>query len=94
MNSTIQNAAGSPAAQAFQQLFDTGGCTNPGGTLAQAGDQRIDICELLTNPLLSSLMAPDVQIWDAQGNYRPNPLGGKPDSMSFGLGISATAASY
>jgi hypothetical protein len=90
----IQNAAGSPTAQNIQNLFDKGGCTNPDGTLAQAGDGVIDVCEVLTNPLMMSLLQPDVQIYDAQGKYAPNPLGGNPDSTSIGLGLSATRASY
>jgi hypothetical protein len=94
MNDRIQNNPGTPTAQAIQQLFDKGGCTNPDGTVAQAGDGKIDVCELLTSPLLMTLLQPDVQIWDAQGNYAPNPLRGSPDSMSIGLAFSATAASY
>jgi hypothetical protein len=94
MTHLIQNAPASPTAQTIQQLFDKGACTNPNGTVAQAGDGVIDVCELLTSPLVMALLQPDVQIWDANGNYAPNPLGGNPDSMSIGLGFSAIAASY
>ncbi len=91
MNNMLQNDPKSP----IGKVFDTAGTMNPDGTVAQAGDGVIGISELLTNPLISSLLAPDVQIWDAAGeNYAPNPLGGKTDSMSFGIGFSATAASY
>lgn len=91
LNNILQSNPKSP----LGQLFDTSGSMNLDGTVAQAGDGVIGVSELLTNPLISSLLAPDVQIWDATGeNYAPNPLGGKTDSMSFGVGFSATAASY
>jgi hypothetical protein len=90
----LQNAAGSPTARTIQNLFDKGGCTNPDGTLAQPGDGVIDVCEVVTNPLMMSLLQPDVKIYDAQGKYAPNPLGGNPDSTSIGLGFSGTRASY
>jgi hypothetical protein len=91
MNNVLKNNPQSP----LGQLFDTGGTMNPDGTTAQAGDGVIGVSELLTTPLISTLLAPDVQIWDATGeNYAPNPLGGRTDSMSFGIGFSAVAASY
>ena len=91
MNNMLQKDPKSP----IGKLFDTGGTMNPDGTMAQAGDGMIGVSELMTSPLLNSLLAPDVQIWDAAGqNYAPNPLGGKTDSMSFGIGFAATAASY
>ena len=91
MNDMLQKDPKSPVGK----LFDTGGTFNPDGSAAQAGDGMIGISELLTNPLLSTLLAPDVQIWDVTGEkYAPNPLGGNPDSLSFGIGFSAIAASY
>jgi len=94
MTRIIQAAPKSSAAKTISQLFDKGGCTNPGGTVAQANDGVIDVCELLTNPLIMSLIQPDVQIWDAQGHFAPNSLGGSPDSMSIGIGFSAITATY
>ena len=94
MTGLIQADPTSATAQSIQKLFDAGGCTNPDGTQSQAGDGVIDICELATNPLMISLLQPDVQIYDAKGSYAPNPLGGNRDSTSIGLGFSATAASY
>jgi len=49
---------------------------------------------LAANPLIRSLIAPDVQIWDLAGAYAPNPLHGMPDSLSIGIGFSATRATY
>ena len=94
MTRLVQDNPASAPAQTVRKLFDVGGCTNPNGTVAQAGDGVIDVCELLTSPLLKTLLQPDVQIFDAQGKYAPNPLGGNADSMSIGLGFSARAASY
>jgi len=94
MTHIIQADPEASIAVTIGQLFDMGGCTNPDGTVAQSSDGKIDVCELLTSPLLNGLLQPDVQIWDAQGNYAPNPLGGNADSMSIGLGFSAVVASY
>ena len=94
MTEFIKNDPTSPVTQNIQKLFDLGGCINPSGTAAQASDGVIDVCELLTSSLVMSLLQPDVQIYDAQGNYAPNPLHGNPDSMSIALGFSATVASY
>jgi len=91
MNNILQKDPESPVGP----LFDAGGAINVGGAVAQAGDGVIGISELLTNALISLLRAPDVQIWDSAGEkYAPSPLGGRKDSMSFGIGFSATAASY
>jgi hypothetical protein len=84
----------SSVAMPLSQLFDTGGCTNPDGSTAQAGDGVIDVCEILANPMMSHLLQPDVQIWDGQGNYAPSPAGGVKDSMSIGIGLAGSAATY
>jgi hypothetical protein len=74
--------------QQLRNLFDTGGCTNPDGTKAVAGDGRIDVCELLTNQLFSTLLSPDVQIFAGDGSYAPSPSKASPDSLSIGLGFT------
>ena len=77
MNNMLQNDPKSP----IGKFFDTGGTLNPNGTTAQAGDGLIGLSELITKPLISSLMAPGVQIWDAIGeNDAPSPLGEKKGS--------------
>jgi hypothetical protein len=40
------------------------------------------------------VLAPDVQIYDANGNYAPNPLNTVKDSLSVGIGFTAVAANY
>jgi hypothetical protein len=76
------------------QLFDTGGCTNPDGTQAKAMDGVIDVCELLTHPIMQALLRPDVQLFDDSGRYSPQATATKKDSLSVGLGFSAIAATF
>ena len=84
-------------------FFDDGGkpsaacgatCQNPDGTCAVAGDSIDDICEVSTNTLVTSLLQPDVQLFDAQGNFHPNPANTKPDCVSVGLGFTAVPAVF
>ena len=70
-------------------IFDVGGCGN-----AQAMDCRIDPCEVAENSIIKKVLAPDVQIFDANGNYAPNKQNTTPDSMSVGLGFTAVQASF
>lgn len=87
-------------------IFDTGGaaspagsacgatCTNPDGTCATAGDKIISICEVSTNNLIQQVLAPDIQMFDAQGNYAPNAANTTKDSLSLGLGFTFVKASF
>jgi hypothetical protein len=78
-----------------ESIFDIGGCTNPDGSPAMAGDQRIDPCEVAQNAQIQSLFAPDVQIFSADGTtYAPNPQNAHKDSVSMGLGFTAVPASF
>jgi hypothetical protein len=90
---TSQLASGSSAGQLLATIFDTGGCVNPDGTTAVAGDGRIDVCEVLTNPVMGNLLASDVRLYDTAGHYSPGP-GTPKDSVSIGLGFSATPATF
>jgi len=87
----------------IKSLFDTGGkadpacngaCKNPNGTCAVVMDNKIDICEVSTNNLVQSLLAPDVQLFDASGAYKPNKDNTTKDSLSLGLGFGAVAATF
>jgi hypothetical protein len=86
-------------------IFDTGGapsakcgatCTNPDAamTCAVAGDKKIDICEVSTNNLIQQVLAPDIQMFDAAGNYAPNAANTTKDSLSLGLGFTFVKASF
>ncbi|MCU1280882.1 MAG: hypothetical protein JWM53_4428, partial [bacterium] len=87
----------------ISSLFDTGGkadpacngaCKNPDGTCAMVKDNKIDICEVSTNNLVQSLLAPDVQLFDASGAYHPNKDNTTKDSLSLGLGFGAVGATF
>jgi hypothetical protein len=84
-NSIIQNDPSSATAMQLLSIFDTGCSGNSGN----AHDGIIEVCELDENSLLGSLLAPDVQIHDANGNYAPNPANTNPDSNSLGMGFTA-----
>ena len=85
-------------------LFDVGNCTNPVcdpmmmtprcGMMAKAGDGVIDVCEVQNNNLVGGLLAPDIQVFDAMGNYKPNPANTTKDSLSLGLGFTAVGAKF
>ena len=84
----------SSSAKQILSIFDTGNCTNPDGTKAVAGDGKIDICEVSTNSIIMNVLAPDVQIYDASGNYAPNKANTTKDSLSLGLGFTAVGAKF
>jgi hypothetical protein len=74
-------------------------CQNPGSGpnacgCAMAGDTNIDECEVATNPTIKATYAPDVQLFDANGNYAPNPNATHKDSMSIGFGFTAIPANF
>lgn len=85
-------------------LFDNGGkadascsagtCKNPDGTCAIAHDNKIDVCEVATSGLITNVLAPDVQMFDASGNYHPSRDNTNKDSLSIGLGFSAVPAAF
>lgn len=81
--SIIQTDPTSATAMQLKQLFDTG-CNGSG-----ANDNGIAVCEITGNALMAALMAPDVQIRDANGNYAPNPANTIPDANSFGVRFTA-----
>jgi hypothetical protein len=94
LNQEIVIDPNSQQAMQILQIFDFGGCTNPDGTMAMAGDGKIDICEVATNPIVMNILAPDVQIFDQNGNYAPNPKNANKDSLSVGLGFTAVGATF
>jgi hypothetical protein len=90
-------------------IFDNGGkadaacggttCKNPSygsrpGMCAVAHDNIIDTCEVSTAGLIQNVLAPDVQMFDAAGNYAPNPNNTMKDSLSIGLAFTAVKASF
>lgn len=76
-------------ANAIRELFDTGGCTNPDGSVAKADDSIIDVCEISTNTIIVTALQPDIKVFDDQGKYAPGK-GSVRDCVSIGVGFTAT----
>ena len=49
---------------------------------------------LRLNSTIQAVFAPDVQIYDANGNYAPNKTNAMKDSLSIGFGFTAVRASF
>jgi|SRR5579871_3081425 len=77
-----------------QMSFDKGGCQNPDGSMAVAGDMKIDICEVAQSPLVQALLGPDVQLFDDMGNWHPNPANTNKDSLSLGVAFTGVPANF
>ena len=91
-------------------IFDNGGkadttgkctnvCVNPSygprpGMCAMAKDNIIDTCEVSTAGLIQNVLAPDVQMFDASGNYAPNKDNTMKDSLSLGMAFTAVGATF
>jgi hypothetical protein len=100
------NGGLTPRDRQVLQLFDNGGftpnaacgnsCANPNGTCAAANDGKIDICEVATSPVIQTVFAPDVQLFDAKGDWHPNPnaTSAQRDSLSLGVAFDAVPASF
>jgi hypothetical protein len=76
-------------------------CQNPSNVpnacgCATSGDSIVDECEVATNSIVKSIFAPDVQLFDANGNYAPNPqpTPNSKDSLSIGIAFTAIAAKF
>ena len=76
--------------------YNGGNCKNPDGTAGVPKDMIISICELTGNQLIANLISPDVAIFDAAGNYSPDPdpKSTRRDSLSVGLGFTAVPATW
>jgi hypothetical protein len=86
----------SDATKQIGSIFDTGVdptmcmCTDAAGVMSVANDGKITPCEVQCNMIIMNVLAPDVQIFDASGNYAPNKANTMKDSLSLGLGFTAT----
>jgi hypothetical protein len=63
------------------------------GLFDSDGSCDISLDELKDNALLSGLLSPDLDLFDAEGFYLPNDDGVK-DSLSLGVGFSATTGGF
>lgn len=83
-------ATGGSTATQILDIFDIGGCTG-----ATADDGQIADCEVATNPLLTSILAPDVQVYASNGTtYQPCRSNCTNDSISVGVGFTAVKATF
>ncbi len=55
-------------------------------------DQHISAEELRASNAVQTLLAPDVKLFDAQGNFAPDRTAKVKDALSIGLGFTAVAA--
>jgi hypothetical protein len=83
------NPTGSTEKQILQ-IFDIG-CT---GMPQLKGDGHIAVCEVADNSIIKNVLNPDVQMFDAAGNYHPNPANTTKDSLSLGLGFTGVKATF
>jgi hypothetical protein len=99
----IQANPTSSNSQQLLSLFDNGGtastacgtaCQNPNGSCAVANDQHISVCEVGSNAIIKNVLAPDVDMHDAAGNWAPNPANTDKDSLSVGFAFTAVKASF
>jgi hypothetical protein len=102
-----QQIASNPSSSTSMQLlaiFDNGGKANPAcaagtcknldGSCAVKGDNVISDCEVSSSGLIQNVLAPDVQMFDSAGNYRPNPANTNKDSLSVAFGFTAVRATF
>lgn len=57
------------------------------------GDGNITLIELENSLILTNLLAPDMDLLDAEGFYNPNQ-DGELDTLSFGVGFTAVGAQF
>jgi hypothetical protein len=99
LNARIAANPTSPTSMMLLQLFDTGNgaggtCTSADGTVGTPGDGLIAPCEVAMNNIIQNVLAPDVQIYDANGNYAPNSQNTMRDSLSVGVAFTAVRATF
>ena len=96
LNDQVQQKPTDSSSETILQLFDamTTPCTNPDGTTSVGGDKKIGTCEVAENSIIKNVLAPDVQLFDATGAYKPSAENKTRDSLSLGLGFSAVKAKF
>jgi hypothetical protein len=105
LNATIAADPNGSTAHQLLNIFDNGGrpammppcnstCQNPDGTCGVAMDGKLQTCEVATNGIVMNVLAPDVEMFAADGSYKPNPNNTNKNAFSIGLGISTVQASF
>ena len=90
LDQRVQADPTSQNSQQILQIFDIG-CT---GHPEYKGDGHIETCEVTDNSIIKNVFAPDLDMFDANGNYAPNPANTDKDSLSVGFGFIAVGASF
>jgi hypothetical protein len=95
----LQADPSSQQAMQVKQTFDVGDghggqCTNADSTKGTANDGVVSPCELSGNAAFGMILAPDVQLFDMQGNYAPTSPPTKRDSVSLGVTFALVGASF
>jgi hypothetical protein len=80
----------SPQSLQILQVFDIG-CS---GNVSLKNDGHVAVCEVAQNSIIQNVLAADVQLFDSNGNYHPNPANTNKDSLSVGLGFTAAGATF
>jgi hypothetical protein len=94
LNDRVASDPDGATSKQLLQIFDTGGCTKSDGTQAKPRDGVIDLCEFLSNSIVKNVLLPDVQLFDAQGRFAPNPANTMRDSLSAAFGFAAVSAQF
>ena len=103
LDMNVQANPSSSNSKQILQIFDNGGtataacgqtCQNPDLSCAVSGDGHISTCEVGTNSIIKNVLAPDVDLFDDNGNWAPNPQNTKKDSLSVGFGFTAVPAVF
>jgi len=80
----------SPQSMQILQVFDIGCSSN----MSLKNDGNIALCEVAQNSIIQNVLSADVQLFDANGNYHPNPANTNKDSLSVGFGFTAAKATF
>lgn len=69
-------------------------CTNVLTTFDSNMNGTIELSEVQNNVLVINILKPDVQLFDANGNWKPTSPAVTKDSISFGVGFAAVPAVF
>jgi hypothetical protein len=85
--------AGTPSVRTCQSSNST--AAQVAGLLDTDNDCMVTVAELMSNTLVSSTLNPDVDLFDANGNYNPGMEGEEGyDAISLGVGINGIRAMF
>jgi hypothetical protein len=90
----IFDEGGQPDSAHCPPVSGRAGCLNPDGTCGYASDGKISICEVTVSGLVQNPLEPDLQMFDGNGHYAPDPAHTTKDSWSVGFGFNAVRANF